>query len=586
MKKITLLFCLVLGTWQGITAQGIKTLPYWAQQKTGDYPGKQDDIFFLNDSLGWYVNGYGKIYKTYNGGKDWRLLVEQKGTFFRCIGFVDSLLGFVGNIGTDYFPNVSDSIPLYKTIDGGKTWSAVDYKGPKVKGLCAIHIYHEPIINAGNLATRAHVYCGGRVGSPAFTMISHDNGKSFVSQDMSRYCAYILDVKFFNAKEGVICAASEGDLEKTHARMLSTADGGQTWKINYTGKRPFENVWKCYFPTRQVGYGTIQSYDTSASKSERYVIKTTDGGKTWKELPLVNDKNVREFGVGFTDELHGWVGAVPKGFETFDGGKTWQASYMGAAANKFRVLKTKSGETVAYSIGVIVSKNKSFIKTGYDALEAMRNAYSGGRWYKHFTFSQEVQYFTKDGKPDKKQVWHEAATFPGKLIIKFDTKDSKNGVLFENNTYHGFQEGKAAVKQAMVHDLLLAGFDVYYLKPWETARQLDSLGYNLNKVREDKWMGREVLVIGADAGDSLSPQIWIDKERFYLHRIVYKQRGALRDVTFENYEKQEGNWVATFVTFKQNGVLQMTERYYDIKFPKSIKEDWFKPEKFTDVKLE
>ncbi len=567
------------------TAQVIKTAPYWAQQKTDAYPGKQDDIFFLNDSLGWYVNGYGKIYKTRNGGKDWKMITEKKGTFFRCIGFVDSLNGYVGNIGTDYFPNVEDTIPLYKTSDGGNTWTPVDYKGPRVKGLCAINIYNEPVINSGNLAYRAHIFCGGRVGSPAFTMISHDNGKTFVSQDMGKQCAYILDIKFFNAKEGVMCAASEGELEKTNARILITNDGGKTWKITYTGKRNFENSWKCYFPSRKIGYATIQSYDTLKTMSQRYIIKTIDGGKTWKELPLVNDFKVREFGVGFTDDLHGWVGAMPYGFETFDGGKTWKPSYMGPAGNKFRVFKSKQGDNVAYSIGLLVSKNKEVIRSGYDALEAMRNAYAGGRWYKHFTFSQDVQFY-KDGVADKKQVWHEAASFPGKLLIKYDTKDSKNGMLFENNTYHGMQEGKEPMNLPMVHDLLLAGFDVYFLRPYETAHLLDSLGYNLKKVHENMWQGRKVLVVGADKGDTLSPQIWIDAERFYMHRIIYKQRGALRDVTFEQYEKMENNWVATFITFKQNGKLQMTEKYFDIKFPKELKEDLYKVEKFAENKLE
>ena len=26
--------------------------------------GKQDDIFFINENVGWYVNGLGKIFKT------------------------------------------------------------------------------------------------------------------------------------------------------------------------------------------------------------------------------------------------------------------------------------------------------------------------------------------------------------------------------------------------------------------------------------------------------------------------------------------------------------------------------------------
>jgi hypothetical protein len=99
-----------------INAQNYK----WIKLETESYKGKQDDIYFINAEIGWYVNGYGKIYKTVDGGGHWTCQLEKKGTFFRCIAFIDSLRGFAGPVGTDYFPNVSDSIPLYKTWMGVK----------------------------------------------------------------------------------------------------------------------------------------------------------------------------------------------------------------------------------------------------------------------------------------------------------------------------------------------------------------------------------------------------------------------------------------------------------------------------------
>jgi hypothetical protein len=318
---------------------------------------------------------------------------------------------------------------------------------------------------------------------------------------------------------------------------------------------------------------------------QRYVAKTTDGGKTWKEIPLVKDLKVREFGIAFSDDLHGWVGAVPDGFETFDGGKTWETSYMGAATNKIRIITKPNGEKITMGIGVIISKNKSVIESGYDAIAAMRNAYAGGRWYKNFTFSQNTHFF-KDGKEEKMEVWHEAYTFPGKLHIKFVSKDSKNGMLFENNKISLFKDGALAVSKPMIHDLLLTSFDIYFYKPYETMHLLDSLGYNLKLVREDNFEGRKVLVVGAKQGDETSNQLWIDSERFYLVRLIYKQGKGINDVVLNDYEKIENNWVAKKVLFKQNGVLAQTEEYFDIKFPKEINADTYKPEKFAEIKLD
>lgn len=585
MRNIFVLFFLIFNGFIGLS-QSIKTAPYWQQLKTEEYKGKQDDIYFIDAQKGWYCNGSGKIFKTSNGGTDWKLCFEKKGTFFRCIAFIDSLVGFAGNIGTDYFPNVSDTVPLYKTTDGGNSWIPVLYSGPVVKGLCAIDIYKEPVVNSGKLDYKTHIYCGGRVGSPAFLMISHDNGNSFVSQDMNKYCKYILDIKFFNLKEGIICAASGEELDKSHALIIATKDGGKTWEKRYESKRQYELTWKGYFPSPKIGYVTIQNYDTSKAMSQRYVAKTTDGGKTWKEIPLVKDINVREFGVAFTDDLHGWVGAVPYGFETFDGGKTWKPSYMGAATNKIRVITDVNGNKTALAIGVNVSKNKSIIADGYDAIAAMRNAYAGGKWYKYFTFTQETHFFNKEGKEEKMQLWHEAISSPGKLLIKFDTKDSKNGVIFENNKVHSFKENDFAVHRSMIHDLMLGAFDVYFLKPYETTHLLDSLGYNLKLVREDFYNGRKIIVVGAQKNDTLSKQLWIDAERFYLHRIIYKQGRAVSDVELTDYEKMENYWVAKKVRFKQNGTLVIEEKYFDIKFPKELNKDLFDPKKFNEVKLD
>ncbi len=330
----------------------------WKKLNTYRYPGKQDDIAFINENEGWYINGYGSIYHTQNGGENWEKQLEKKGTFFRCIAFVDSLRGFAGTVGTDYFPDVTDTIPLYGTIDGGKTWNPVQYSGPYVKGLCAIDIVKEQYINHGKIDYKFHIYGVGRVGSPANMIVSHDGGLTWTSNSMNNDCKMLFDIKMFDKNNGFVCAASDEDIEKSNALILKTNDGGKTWKKVYQSNRPFEGTWKVSFPTKEVGYVTIQSYNPDPSIKQQRIAKTTDGGETWKEINLVEDAGAREFGVGFIDENHGFVGTMNSGYETKDGGKTWEKVNLGMACNKIRIYKDANGKTYGYAIGVDVFKGQ------------------------------------------------------------------------------------------------------------------------------------------------------------------------------------------------------------------------------------
>lgn len=330
----------------------------WQKLNTIAYPGKQDDIYFVDEQNGWYVNGYGRIYRTRDAGQSWELQLEQKGTFFRCIAFIDTLTGFAGTVGTDYFPNVTDTIPLYKTTDGGRTWLPVSYTGNYVKGLCAIDIVKELFINHGVADYKYHIYAVGRVGSPANMIVSHDNGNTFNAIEMNTYGAMLFDIDMFNTTEGIACSSSDADVSKSHARMLRTIDGGKTWKMVYQSKRPYELTWKCFFATPKTGYATIQSYNPDTTISQQYFIKTTNGGKSWKEFKLVNNHKARSFGVGFISEQHGYIGTAVSGYETKDGGKNWKATDLGRACNKIRIVHKPDGTVYGYAIGVNIYKLK------------------------------------------------------------------------------------------------------------------------------------------------------------------------------------------------------------------------------------
>jgi len=361
-KKCTLILtfmiaaCSQTGTGEQIN-QPVVVTNNWTTLTTEAYRGKRDDISFSSSTHGWYGTGKGDLYATQDGGENWSLITSRPGTFIRALAFLDETTGFIGNVGTDYYPGVEDETPLYHTDDGGLTWSAVDLGDKTIKGVCAIDVVKTERIYQGKLQPYTVIHAAGRVGGPTGILRSLDGGETWTVIDMSDHAGMILDVRFFDDMTGLVFASTSrsGDNE---GLILRTIDGGQTWSNVYQSGRAGELIWKASFPTDNVGYATVQSYD--AEREDQLIVKTLDGGKTWTEIPLTKDTKARQFGIGFVDENHGWVGTMAGGFYTEDGGKSFSPAPIARAANNFSVVSSASGIDI-YAIGTEVQK-ASFLR--------------------------------------------------------------------------------------------------------------------------------------------------------------------------------------------------------------------------------
>lgn len=315
---------------------GITIAQTW--QELPNAPAAQfvnDDIFFINDDIGWMVNLDGFIYKTYDGGDTWDTLIIQPGTAFRSIGFFDALHGFAGNLGPgSWISETTDTHPLYQTDNGGLTWTPVtNITGAEPAGICGINIVNDSV-----------AYAVGRYAGPTVILKTTDAGLSWTSNDFSSQTWSLIDTYFFSQDTGIVVGGGNN-----RAVIYYTENGGVLWK------KVFENVetngwhWKISFPSRYVGYASIEGGNASHSK----VAKTTDGGLTWELKPLINP-DIDVTGIGFINDSVGWVGCWYPGidFMTTDGGDTWTEVPLDPLFNRFR----KVNENTAFICGESVWK--------------------------------------------------------------------------------------------------------------------------------------------------------------------------------------------------------------------------------------
>lgn len=102
----------------------------------------------------------------------------------------------------------------------------------------------------------------------------------------------------------------------------------------------------------------------------------------------------------------------------------------------------------------------------------------------------------------------------------------------------------------------MIGFDVYAQPVSTTLEQMKGLGIDMAVVHEEKWNGRDTIVIGAKQGDLKVPQLWVDKKELYFVRLFQlggQDKKRVQETQFNKYVKAKGGWVAAEVVFYVDG---------------------------------
>lgn len=286
-----------------------------------------DDVFFINEQMGWVANGaYATVYKTEDGGVSWieQLNEAQLGGnyYFRNIEFLNENIGFLGTLNGKFF----------RTTDGGSNWTEITNITPNPSAICGL--------DAVGTST---IYGCGAYSTPAHIIKSTDNGQTWQFIDMSSYANALVEIYFLTEDIGFTSGRNDNG-----ACILKTLDGGNSWQEIYNSSVPGEYLWKMQVleSNNNIIFGSVQAVTPNLGK----LVKSTDGGQNWASY---NAPETAIQAVGFISENKGWMGGHTTGFyETLDGGQTWNSLNIGNNLNRIFIIR----DNLAYCSGSSIYK--------------------------------------------------------------------------------------------------------------------------------------------------------------------------------------------------------------------------------------
>jgi photosystem II stability/assembly factor-like uncharacterized protein len=283
--------------------------------------GAPTSSFFLDANTGWVtISGAdptnGTLYHTTDGGVTWTSTPVPFGGGF--IKFVDPMLGWqlVGlGAGMSH-----EAVAVFRTSDGGTTWSQVFIDDPSVSGSSD----SLPLVGDKNGITALdanHGWVTGAQPSDDFIYIymTQDGGTTWSHQNLTMPAGYSgamtsadLPV-FFGTNEAVLPVLLFATNNSTD--FYVSHDGGQTWTATT--------------PVAQGGFLAVASptdffvWDGSAPLNV-----SNDAGASWSTVtPNVNIKD-NMVSMQFVNATTGWALTSDSSshrtlYKTTDGGKTW-----------------------------------------------------------------------------------------------------------------------------------------------------------------------------------------------------------------------------------------------------------------------
>lgn len=325
----------------------------WVKTNAPPASSRTDDVWFVDENVGWAVNSNGQILKTEDGFQSFVQQAHLKSNYLRCVAFANADVGWVGTLENER---------LFHTTDGGANWNRVENlpQGAPER-ICGLSVVDENTVFASGTNIP---------NEPTAVVKTADGGETWTAIDLGTEAAILVDIHFRDRNEGWVVGGA--DVVKHPGRdplrddvipvVLHTTDGGKTWEdVVAPIRRQFprgEWGWKIQVLDEKTMFVALENFRDGA------ILRSDDGGKTWRRASI-NDRqrNANLEGIGFLDGDRGWVGGwgdltFGRGSTsaTSDGGLNWDdANEVGwKFINRFRFIGNPV--RVGYACGDTVYK--------------------------------------------------------------------------------------------------------------------------------------------------------------------------------------------------------------------------------------
>lgn len=224
------------------------------------------------------------------------------------------------------------------------------------------------------------------------------------------------------------------------------------------------------------------------------------------------------------------------------------------------------------------NKDKKNIENGRDLVQQIHQTYSDS-WYTNLTFKQEIFRYSDDSLI-RNEVWLVAYNAPGNLHIRYKDFDSGRGWLITNDTLYSFNHNKLIGKRPRLHEIMTLGLDIFITPPNKIVKKIEEMGFDMSLLTETVINGKQVFQVG----DPNNQCFWIYKDDLLFYGLRKIDENGVRETFFEKYKTFYNKPVATQIQYYQDGEMYLLEKYFDVRLPSCLPDDFFNPNLFNSTR--